>query len=133
VLEQPILQQIVVVSFVAIAATVGVYGIVALIVRMDDIGLKLIRLGKGKNGFVSAFGNLLIRALPLIIKGLAVVGTIALLLVAGGIFVHNLHLASNNLNVLTSTLLDFTAGLVVGMIALLLVNLTKRLVVMIRK
>ena len=70
-------------------ATVGVYGIVALIVRMDDAGYNLIKKSDGK-GFLSALGNGLVNALPVIIKLLSVVGTLALLLVSGGIFSHNI-------------------------------------------
>ena len=87
----PLLVEIVTVSIVAIIATVGVYGIVALIVRMDDAGLKLIKKSKTKTGFLVTVGNLLVNALPWVIKGLGVVGTVALILVAGGIFVHNIE------------------------------------------
>ncbi|MBK7099949.1 MAG: DUF808 domain-containing protein [Sphingobacteriales bacterium] len=89
VLNEPLALQIITVSVVAILATVGVYGFVALIVRMDDAGYKLIELSK-KKGLLSALGQLLIKALPIIIRMLAVIGTIALILVAGGIFIHNI-------------------------------------------
>lgn len=85
----PLLVEIVTVSIVAIIATVGVYGIVALIVRMDDAGYKLIRKS-GEKGFMNSLGEILVKALPIVIKGLAVIGTIALILVAGGIFAHNI-------------------------------------------
>ncbi len=125
VLDKPILTQIIVVSTVAIIATIGVYGIVALIVRMDDIGYKLIKISKNKNGIAKTIGNLLIGALPIIIRGLAVVGTIALLLVAGGIFVHNMHFLDNYLNPSISILTDFLAGLIIGIIALVIVKFFK--------
>lgn len=76
VLGQPILNQIIVVTFIAILATVGVYGIVALIVRMDDFGLAL---KTRKNTIAQFTGGILIKALPQVIKTLAFVGTIALL------------------------------------------------------
>jgi len=90
VTENTILVQIIVVTFIALLATVGVYGIVALIVRMDDMGYKLIKANKSK--FTNTLGMGLVNALPWVIKTLNVVGTIALILVAGGIFTHNLHL-----------------------------------------
>ena len=57
----------------------------ALIVRMDDAGFYLMRRSDNK-GFFSSLGGILIKALPLVIKGLAILGTIALILVSGGIF-----------------------------------------------
>ena len=83
--------QIIVVSIVALIATAGVYGIVAIIVRMDDLGLKLISKSNGHKGVLFAIGTFLVRALPKVIKSLSVIGTIALILVAGGIFVHNIE------------------------------------------
>ncbi len=89
-LEESITIQIVTVSIVAILATIGVYGIVAIIVRMDDAGFKLIKRSNDK-GFFFVLGNLLVKSLPVIIRILSVVGTIALILVSGGIFVHNIE------------------------------------------
>ena len=83
--QHPLLTQILSVSFVAIIATIGVYGIVALIVRMDDAGFFLMKKS-GNKGFFSGLGQVLIKALPIVIKILGVVGTIALLLVSGEIF-----------------------------------------------
>jgi predicted DNA repair protein MutK len=114
--------QIIVVSIVALIATVGVYGIVALIVRMDDLGLKLISKSKGKKGFLFYIGNFLVKALPKVIKSLSVIGTIALILVAGGIFVHNIEYLHHFLEDWPSILRDFIAGLIGGSACLLLVN-----------
>ena len=119
VIGKPITIQIIVVSFIALLATVGVYGIVAAIVRMDDLGIVLI----AKKSTVSKFiGNLLIRALPLIIKGLAFVGTVALVLVAGGIFVHEIEQIHHLVEGLPSIVGEFLAGLVGGIIAFLVVK-----------
>ncbi|MEC3907364.1 DUF808 domain-containing protein [Tamlana sp. 2201CG12-4] len=123
VIGQPILFQIMVVSIVAIIATIGVYGIVALIVRMDDFGLKLVKLSKGKRNVSYIIGNLLIRTLPIVIKSLSVIGTIALLLVAGGIFVHNIGFLHHFLEILPGFLRDFIVGLIVGFMAFLLVQI----------
>lgn len=122
VIGRPILFQILVVSIVSIIATVGVYGIVALIVRMDDFGLKLISLSTNKKSISNVIGNLLIKALPWIIRSLSVIGTIALLLVAGGIFAHNIEFLHHFLEMLPSFLRDFILGLAVGFLAFLLVK-----------
>lgn len=105
--------QIVTVAAVAVLATVGVYGIVALIVRMDDMGRALISRSK-PDGILSKIGEMLIRALPVIIRILAVVGTIALLLVAGGIFTHNVHFLHDFLPNVPAIVKEFGIGLVVG-------------------
>ena len=68
VLDQSITIQITVVSMISMIATVGVYGIVALIVRMDDFGLKLIQMSKGKKNSVHFIGVTLVSALPVVIK-----------------------------------------------------------------
>lgn len=121
VLGKPILFQIIVVSLVSIIATIGVYGIVALIVRMDDFGLRLMSLNK--KGFSFWLGNMLIKTLPIIIKSLSVIGTIALLLVSGGIFIHNLSFFHHFLDGFPSFLRDFILGVIIGTIALLIVKI----------
>ena len=127
VTNYPLNTQIMVVSIVALIATVGVYGIVALIVRMDDLGLKLIGNSNGKSGFLFAMGTFLVQALPKVIKSLSVIGTIALLLVSGGIFTHNIEFLHHFLEQIPSILRDFIVGLVIGGICLLIVNTIKKL------
>lgn len=124
VVGQSILFQVLVVSVVAVIATIGVYGIVALIVRMDDFGLRLIQLGNGK-GILKALGNFLVQALPKVIKSLSVIGTLALLLVSGGIFVHNLEFLHHVLESWPGMLRDFVVGLVVGFVAFFVVKAFK--------
>jgi hypothetical protein len=131
VVGETILFQILVVSIVAIIATIGVYGIVALIVRMDDLGLRLVQLGNGK-GFLKFLGNLLVQALPKVIKALSVIGTIALLLVAGGIFSHHIDLFHYVLESWPSMLKDFVVGLAVGLLALLVFKVVMWVVGLIR-
>ncbi|WCO02554.1 DUF808 domain-containing protein [Psychroserpens ponticola] len=128
VVGKELLFQILVVSIVAVIATVGVYGIVALIVRMDDFGFRLIKMSKNKKGVAFAIGTLLVKALPIIIKSLSVIGTIALLLVAGGIFIHNLDFLHHFLEELPSILRDFIVGLLVGIAALVVVKLIKKMI-----
>ncbi|APY00711.1 DUF808 domain-containing protein [Lacinutrix venerupis] len=125
--------QITIVSIVAIIATVGVYGIVALLVRMDDFGYKLISLSKDGKGFSAIIGNFFVKALPVIIKSLSVIGTIALLLVAGGIFVHNIEFFHHFLEQIPSILRDFIVGLLVGIVALIVVLVFKKILKQFKK
>jgi hypothetical protein len=120
VLEQNIYNQIAVVTLVAILATVGVYGIVVLIVRMDDLGIKLIQLSDKKKSITTCIGTLLVQTLPLIIKCLSVIGTIALILVAGGIYAHHLSGIEEIVKPIPSIMVDFIVGLLVGFTALVL-------------
>ncbi|WP_035671756.1 DUF808 domain-containing protein [Flavobacterium sp. 83] len=128
VIGKPILSQILVVSIIAILATVGVYGIVALIVRMDEAGLKLIQLNTREQSFTNKLGNILVKALPKVIKSLSFIGTIALLLVAGGIFVHNIGFLHGVLPQLPSIVTEFLIGLVIGGIVLGIVTLFKKII-----
>lgn len=132
VVGRDLLFQILVVSIVAIIATVGVYGIVALIVRMDDLGLRLVQMSNGKKSFLRFFGNVLVQALPQVIKSLSVIGTIALLLVAGGIFVHNIDFLHHFLESWPGFIRDFIMGLSVGIVVLLLFKMVKGIVGLIR-
>nr|WP_294932204.1 DUF808 domain-containing protein [uncultured Flavobacterium sp.] len=131
VIEEPLTQQILVTSIIALIATIGVYGLVALIVRMDEAGYRLIKFSKREKSISKFIGNILVKALPLIIKSLTVIGTIALLLVAGGIFVHYIpffHDLAPKIN-MPSIIKEFVVGLVLGLIVLGFVNLFKKLFV----
>jgi predicted DNA repair protein MutK len=128
VIEEPLTQQIIVTSIIALIATIGVYGIVALIVRMDEAGYKLIKFSKSEKSISAWIGNVLVKALPLVIKGLTIIGTIALLLVAGGIFVHYIpyfHHLSEEIK-MPAIIKEFVVGLVLGFAVLLVINLFKK-------
>ena len=129
VTDQPITTQIMVVTVIAIIATVGVYGIVALIVRMDEFGLKLINLNEQDNSFSDKAGRLLVNALPWVIKFLAVVGTLALLSVAGGVFAHNIEFLHHLIEdiPLPAMLKEFLLGLVIGLLTLPIIGLFKKI------
>lgn len=118
--------QILVVTVIALLATVGVYGIVALIVRMDEYGAKLIDLNDKEDSVSDKIGKFLVNALPKVIKSLSVIGTIALLLVSGGIFVHNLHFLHGLFPNLPGILVEFCLGLIVGAGVLLIINTGKK-------
>ncbi|MDQ7085319.1 MAG: DUF808 domain-containing protein [Sulfurovum sp.] len=128
VTEQPLSIQIIVVSFIAFLATVGVYGLVALIVRMDDFGYTLIAKSE-RNGSESLakVGKFFVRLLPKIIKSLTVIGTLAMLLVAGGIYVHNIPQLHNLLHAIPSMIGELFTGLIVGLIALAFVETFRKI------
>jgi predicted DNA repair protein MutK len=119
--------QITVVSVVAIIATIGVYGLVGLLVRMDDAGLHLVNSSQSETSFKARLGQGMIDVLPWIVRGLGVLGTLAMILVGGGIFVHNIHYIHDLFHSWPSILAEFFVGLVVGAIALLLYNLVTKI------
>ncbi len=80
-------QQAAVLALVAVAITLGVYGAVALIVKMDDVGLHLC---ERRNRFVVWVGHKLVHAMPVLLSALSTIGTAAMLWVGGGIFSHGL-------------------------------------------
>ncbi|MDB3904871.1 DUF808 domain-containing protein [Crocinitomicaceae bacterium] len=127
VLDQSITMQVLVVSLIAILATVGVYGMVALLVRMDDLGYRLMAISK-KN-FTKRLGLFLVKALPQVIRVLKFVGTIAMTLVGGGIFVHNIDAIHQFLHGWPVLLADFTVGLVFGAVFLCLFLFFKKVFV----
>ncbi len=131
VTDYEIVTQIVVVTLVAIIATVGVYGLVALMVRMDDAGFKFIKISEKKSGtskiIFSKVGGTLVWTLPKLIQLLAIIGTIAMLLVGGGMFVHNIPQVHDFFHLLPSIVSELIMGLVVGFIAYLLVELVKKI------
>lgn len=121
VIDKPLSLQIPAVTVVAIIATIGVYGLVALLVRMDDFGYRL--TANRTSGGLFNLGNFLIKSLPVIIRVLGVVGTIAMLLVGGGIFVHNIHFIHELANGIPILLADLLVGLIAGIILFALYKL----------
>ncbi|MBX3485993.1 DUF808 domain-containing protein [Phenylobacterium sp.] len=86
--DQPLGVQAASLAVVALAITLGVYGVVGLIVKMDDIGLAL---SKRPLASTRALGRGMVKAMPAVLGGLATIGTAAMLWVGGGIVVHGLH------------------------------------------
>ncbi|MFV0606703.1 MAG: DUF808 family protein [Niabella sp.] len=132
VLDKSLPIQILTVSVVGIVATIGVYGIVALIVRMDDAGYKLIRKSDDK-GVLSKLGRFLVKLLPVIIKALGVIGTIALVLVSGGIIVHNIDFFHHFLPRLPDILREGIVGFLTGLIVVGVVIAIKKIVKSVKK
>jgi predicted DNA repair protein MutK len=87
VADKPIWEQGVVLVIVGLMVTVGVYGVVALIVKLDDIGLHFVRTGSSA---MQGFGRGLVRAMPSVLSFLESVGMLAMLWVGGGIILHGL-------------------------------------------
>jgi uncharacterized protein len=129
VVNEPLINQILVVTFIALLATVGVYGIVGLIIRMDEIGIKLINLNEEENSFSDKMGRVLVNALPWVIKGMGVIGTLALLLVSGGIFAHNIEFLHHFLpEAIPGIIQEFLMGLTVGFVVWGIVQFIKKMI-----
>lgn len=119
VVEKALPIQVIVVTAVALLATVGVYGFVALLVRMDDMGFALIKVADNRNKLLKSIGEILVVALPKVIKFLTVIGTLAMLLVAGGIFVHHVHQIDDLLHFMPTMLAELATGLLIGAFVLI--------------
>ena len=132
--ESPLLNQVIILAGIAILVTIGVYGIVAAIVKIDDLGFWL----REKSSRVAqGIGSVLLAAAPWLMKILSVVGTIAMFLVGGGIVVHGItplhHLIeevsagfSGWIATLLSNGANLVLGFIIGSIVLLVVNLIAR-------
>lgn len=129
-----LLEKSLVLSIIAIAITVGVYGLVAGIVKMDDLGLYLMKqTGNAKQ----MIGEFLLSAAPKLMKFLSIAGTLAMFLVGGGILVHGidfLHLEVEDLAHLTGVFEDITTmllnalvGLIIGVIVVAIVTLISKI------
>lgn len=128
--SSPLLTQILVLVGIAALMTFGVYGLVAGIVKIDDMGLYLIRRPSAvtQGGPLQALGRGLLRVTPWMMKTLSVVGTAAMFLVGGGILVHGvpfLHHLTNSLPM--PFVWDALIGVVVGVIVLGVVLLVRKL------
>ena len=143
VATEPFLSRLIILIVVAFAITIGVYGFVALIVKMDDIGL---HLSRKDSGAARVIGRGLVAAMPVLLRWLAIIGTIAMLWVGGHILlvgadtlgwhwpyalVHHAEQAvasavsvgSGALAWLTNTLGSAIAGLIVGAVVVLVMHL----------
>ena len=120
VAEAPLLNQILILSGIALLVTVGVYGLVGIIVKLDDMGYWLV---EKTSSLAQWSGKALLAIAPRLMKVLSIVGTLAMFLVGGGIVVHGitpLHHAIENLahgqNAVIASLLPMVANLVLGFI-----------------
>lgn len=119
-----------VLSGIALIMTLGVYGLVAFIVKIDDIGLHLVTHAKN-SAFKKLLGNGMLKFAPILMKFLSVAGTAAMFLVGGGIFTHGLpwihHLSDQVVsNTAVGVLFDGIVGVVVGLICFLVVTAVQK-------
>jgi len=144
--EEPFLSRAAILVVVAIAITVLVYGVVALIVKMDDFGL---HLAQKKTEAVQKVGRGLVRAMPVLLSVIGTVGIAAMLWVGGHIIVvglddlgwhdpyelvhhlqheveHGIHVASSVFGWLTNTVASAVVGIVVGAVAVLVMHVVPR-------
>lgn len=133
VADAPLLNQVLILSGIALLVTVGVYGLVGIIVKLDDLGYWLV----DKSGTVAqTLGKGLLVAAPWLMKTLSVVGTLAMFLVGGGIVVHGiapLHHAIEKLaeqhvvlEMILPTILNLIIGFIIGGIVVVLVKAVAR-------
>jgi predicted DNA repair protein MutK len=143
----PLQQQITVLIGIALIMTVGVYGVVAGIVKLDDGGLYLLRTG-GK--FAQRIGRAILVAAPYMMKSLTVIGTVAMFMVGGGILTHGIApvhhwiadvsaplatvpVVGGLLSVLAPSALDAVFGVIAGAVVLLLVTVVKHVLNIFKK
>ena len=128
----PFSQQALTLVVIALGITVGVYGLVAGIVKMDDFGLWLCRRG----GALAGLGRAIVASAPWLMKTLGVVGTAAMFLVGGGIFVHGIGALQALINqmspgglggALVGMLGNAVVGILVGAVVLAVVEGFQRL------
>ncbi|MET1078518.1 MAG: DUF808 domain-containing protein [Pseudomonas sp.] len=143
---EPFSKQLAVLALIALVMTIGVYGLVAGIVKLDDGGLYLSqKTGEGLfTRLQRGFGRGVLRTAPYLMKSLSVIGTAAMFMVGGGILTHGIPLAHHaieqwtasvatwgavgpTLAALTPTLLNGLAGVVAGALVLAVVSLGSRL------
>ncbi|WP_449125205.1 DUF808 domain-containing protein [Pseudomonas viridiflava] len=134
VAARPFMDQVGVLVIVAVLITVGVYGLVAGIVKLDDLGLYL---KKNASSFAHKLGAGLLWLAPVLMKLLSILGTAAMFMVGGGILVHGLPFAHHwvegvtasaagavgGLSVIIPTLIDAVAGIIAGAVLVVIVTL----------
>lgn len=137
----PLTQRAMVLATIAVAMTIAVYGIVAGIVKLDDLGL---RLSRRRRPLARGLGNFLMAAAPKLMRALTIIGTLAMFMVGGGILSHGfapLHHLSESaaeaargipgaggvLGAITPTLVSTLAGVLAGIILLVAVRLVTRM------
>ncbi len=139
VASKPLMEQLAVLVGISLIMTIGVYGFVAGIVKLDDIGLWL---AQKKSAAAQQLGRFFLWLMPVLMKVLAFVGTLAMFLVGGAIVAHNLpasfglhhlyevvaHSLPTWLSGISSTVMDGLSGLVVGALVLVCVTVISKLI-----
>ncbi|AZP33141.1 DUF808 domain-containing protein [Cronobacter sakazakii] len=135
VAEAPLLNQVLILSGIAVLVTLGVYGIVGVIVKLDDMGYWL---ADKRSALARGVGKGLLVTAPWLMKALSVLGTVAMFLVGGGIVVHGIaplhhgieHWAQSLGGVgaaVMPTVLNLVLGFILGAVVLAVVSLIGRL------
>lgn len=132
VAAQPFMTRLAVLVAIALIMTIGVYGLVGGIVKLDDAGLALSRRADGAS---RALGAGILRAAPLLMKFLSIAGTAAMFLVGGGILVHGIPVLEHFIEpykggftgTLVSMLFDAAVGIALGIVVLLAVQAFSKL------
>jgi predicted DNA repair protein MutK len=117
--------QVAVLAGIAALMTVGVYGLVAGIVKLDDAGLALSR----RTGLQRALGAGIVRVAPYLMKALSIAGTAAMFLVGGGILTHGIPLVHHwieELGALAAAVANGVFGMIAGGAALAVVSLARK-------
>ncbi len=134
-------KQVAVLCAIAVLMTVGVYGLVGAIVKLDDFGYYLNRMEGAGKAIQRQLGALILRAAPLLMKSLSVLGTAAMFMVGGAIIVHGVPVlhhfvehasgvagaSGSALNLLTAIALEAIIGIIAGAIVLAVIGLGKKL------
>lgn len=133
VADAPLMQQVIVLSGIALVMTIGVYGLVAGIVKLDDLGLWM---SQKPGQWVRDIGNGLLRTAPYMMKSLSVIGTAAMFMVGGGILTHGVPAVHHwiesvsqsigGISWLMPTLLNAVAGIIAGAVVLVLVSVASK-------
>lgn len=113
----PLMNQIITLILVGLAASILIYGLVALLVKIDDLGLYLVNKNYKKSGMI------LVNAMPYMMKGLGIVGTLAMFLVGGSIVSHTFHIQY----LMPEMIQDFLMGLISGLILVVPLEIYKKL------
>ncbi len=135
VADAPLLTQVLVLSGIAILVTIGVYGLVGLIVRLDDMGYWLV---ERTSALARATGKGLLTLAPWLMKSLSIIGTLAMFLVGGGILVHGIAPLAHAIEgfavqggalmaSVLPVLINLVLGFIVGSVVVLIVNGINRL------
>lgn len=141
VATQPFMTKVLVLTVISIIMTVGVYGFVAMIVKIDDLG---VYLTEQASNLKKSIGRGLLAFAPILMKTLSIVGTIAMFLVGGGIISHGIsalhHFTEQTVDqvqhiptvgsiigAMTPTLINLGIGIVAGFIVIILVNIVQKI------
>ncbi len=137
--DLPLMQQLAVLTGISVLMTIGVYGLVGGIVKLDDVGLWLMQK---KNALAQAVGKFFLWIMPRLMKALAYIGTLAMFLVGGSIIAHNLpesfgvhhlyevvlHSVPSWLQGFASMILDLIVGMIVGALVLIVVTIVGKFI-----